>query len=212
MPDLSFSISGARAEKRSAVPTLTFRLHVRETTREPMQALLQVQIQIQPRRRKYLSAEQERLAGLFGAAERWNETLRPFHWATVPVFVPEFEGEAELDLAVPCTYDLEVASARYFDALEDGEIGLLFLFSGTVFTKIAGGFLFHRVPWEKEAAFRLPVGTWREAIDAHFPGCGWIRLSRSNLQALERVKTRDGLFNWDEVIESLISGAKEAVR
>ena len=47
----------------------------------------------------------------------------------------------EIDLQVPCTYDLEVASARYLQGLDDGTIPLLLLFSGTVFVANgAGGF------------------------------------------------------------------------
>jgi hypothetical protein len=34
-------------------------------------------------------------------------------------------------MPVTCTYDLEVVAAKYFYALEDGEVPLEFLFSGT---------------------------------------------------------------------------------
>ena len=34
------------------------------------------------------------------------------------------------------------------------------------------------MPWSKEAAYRLPVAVWREAIDAHFPNSAWIKMSR----------------------------------
>ncbi len=47
--------------------------------------------------------------------------------------VPGFTSVTETELPVPCTYDLEVASARYLQALDDGTIPLLLLFSGTVF-------------------------------------------------------------------------------
>ena len=36
----------------------------------------------------------------------------------------------EVDVPVSCSYDLEVASARYLQGLDDGTIPLLMLFSG----------------------------------------------------------------------------------
>ena len=212
MPGLNFSITGARPERNSAVPLLTFALRIRDDSGVPVHAiLLRVQIRIEARRRSYTAAEQERLADLFGAPERWPETVRPLLWANASLQVPAFDGEVETDLTVPCTYDLEVASAKYLDALDDGEIGLLFLFSGTVFAKAENGFRVEQVPWEKEAAFRLPVRTWRELMESHFPGNGWIRLRRDTIDLLRRVKAREALFTWDEVIESLAGGEREAV-
>ena len=64
---------------------------------------------------------------------------------------------------------------------------LLLLFSGTVFTGGPGGFSVEPVPWDKEAAYRLPVPVWREMMDRYFPGCGWLRLRRDTLDALLRL-------------------------
>ena len=114
-------------------------------------------------------------------------------------------------MTVPCTYDLEVASAKYLEALDGDEVALLFLFSGTVFVKTENGFRVEQIPWEKEAAFRLPVETWRDLMESHFPGCGWIRLRRSSLDALRRFKAREALFTWDDVIEALVSREEEPV-
>lgn len=212
MPDLNFSITGARAEKHSAVPVLTFRLRIQDGVGVPVHAiLLRVQIRIQPKRRAYTAAEQERLADLFGTPDRWRETLQPVLWTHASLLAPAFAGEVEIDLPVSCTYDLEVASAKYLDALDDGEIGLTFLFSGTVFSKSENGFRVEQIPWEKEAAFRLPVRTWRELMESHFPGSGWIRLRRESLDALRRIKAREALYTWDDVIASLVSSEKEPV-
>jgi hypothetical protein len=211
MSELTFSVTGAAAESRAAAPTLNFRLRIQDAADVPIHAiLLRVQIQIQPRRRKYAPAEQDRLADLFGTPDRWSDTLRPLLLTSTSLMVPAFHGEVELDLPITCTYDLEVASAKYLEALDDGEIGLLFLFSGTIFAKAANGFRVEQIPWEKEAAFRLPVRTWREVMESHFPGSGWIRLSRESLDSLRRVKSRDALFTWDEVIESLVSASDAA--
>ena len=46
--------------------------------------------------------------------------------------VPSFTGSVEVDVPVPCTYDLEIAATSYFHALDEGEIPLVLLFSGTL--------------------------------------------------------------------------------
>ena len=48
------------------------------------------------------------------------------------------------------------------------------------------------VPWHKEATVRLPVAVWREAMDAHFPGQAWLRLSRSTYDDLAIYRGRTG--------------------
>ena len=69
-----------------------------------------------------------------------------------------FAGGTDVELHVPCTYDLDVAAAKYFHALGDGEIPLILLFSGTVFAKGDGGALrVTQIPWDREARLRLPV-------------------------------------------------------
>jgi hypothetical protein len=212
VPELSFSITDARAEKHAAVPMLNFRLRIREAAGVPIHAiLLRVQLRIQPRRRAYSAAEKERLSDLFGTPDRWPETLQPLVWTQASALVPAFAGEVEINMPVTCTFDLEVASAKYLDGLDDGEISLIFLFSGTVFAKAENGFRVEQIPWENEATFRLPVQTWRTLMESHFPNGNWIRLRRETLDALRRIKARDALYTWDEVIGSLLSTEKEPV-
>jgi hypothetical protein len=45
-------------------------------------------------------------------------------------------------------------------------------------------------------------------MDDHFPGGGWLRLSRRNLDTLMSFKARRALSSWDETIEELIRCAK----
>jgi len=128
-------------------------------------------------------------------------------FSTVATMVPGFSGSCEVDLPVPFTYDLEVGSARYFDSLEAGEIPLLLLFSGTVFTVTDGRMQVQQVPWSKEAAYRLPVSVWREAIDAHFPNSAWTKMSRRTLEELQRFKSARALPTWDMTLEALLTRA-----
>ena len=211
MTELVFDCIGVRAERYSAAPTVTFRLRVSETSGASIHALaLRCQLRIEPQRRRYSAGEAERLADLFGDRSRWGETLKPLQFADLAVMLPGFQGGTEADLRVSCTYDFEVASAKYFDALADGEVPLLLLFSGTVFTKGPNGVMVERVPWDKEAVCRMPVRVWREAMDVHFPGTAWIRVRRETFEALQRYKSHRALPTWDDALDALIEGAEES--
>ncbi|MEU1185052.1 DUF6084 family protein [Streptomyces sp. NPDC005820] len=206
MTEFSFSCTGVRADRFAAGPTLVFRLHVTASGDTPVHALaLRCQIRIEPARRGYDDGEADALKDLFGERSRWGGTLNPVQFAQVPLMVSGFTGETEADLVVPCTYDLDIAATRYLAALTDGEVPLLMLFSGTAFTG-AGGFRVEPVPWDREAAFRMPVATWREMVEQHFPGCGWIRLPRDTMDALLAYRSRHALPSWEATVEALLDG------
>src|ERR1700722_14918698 len=148
MADLVFGCTGAVAERYAATPTLTFALTITERSGVKIHAIaLRGQIRIEPQRRRYTADEAQRLHDLFGDPSRGAETVKPIQLATFPTMVPSFTGGAETKLEVPCTYDLEVASARYLQGLDDGTVPLLLLFSGTVFT----GQGVELIPWSREA-------------------------------------------------------------
>jgi hypothetical protein len=208
--DLVFDCTGARPDKYAVAPAMNFLLRISETSGESVEAIaLRCQIRIEPARRKYTPAEAERLSDLFGETERWAETLRPVQFTQVAVMVPRFTGSTEIELPVPLSYDLEIGATRYFAGLDSGEVPLLLLFSGTLFTMSGGRIQAGQVPWSKEAAYRLPVSLWREAVDAHFPNSAWIRMSRPVLDELLRYKSRRALPTWDATIESLLAEAAE---
>ena len=208
MAELAFDCVGAKVDRYAVVPALSLVLRISETSGQQVEAIaMRCQIRIEPARRRYSAVEAERLNDLFGDTERWADTLRPMQFSTVATMVPGFSGSCEVDLPVPFTYDLEVGSARYFDSLEAGEIPLLLLFSGTVFTVTGGRMQVQQVPWSKEAAYRLPVSVWREAIDAHFPNSAWIKMSRRTLEELQRFKSARALPTWDMTLEELLARA-----
>ena len=118
MPDLSFRIEGAEVTPYAMVPLLTFALRVTNTpAHEAIQnVVLRCQIQIEATKRQYGPAEEGRLLDLFGARERWGQTLRSMLWTHASTVVPPFAGEAVTELPVPCTYDFNVAATKYFAA------------------------------------------------------------------------------------------------
>jgi Family of unknown function (DUF6084) len=208
---LGFEVVDARAEPHAAVPTLQFRFRAIETSDAPVHAIaLRAQLRIEPQRRHYSADEEDRLYEQFGPTPQWGESLRPFLWTNVGVMVPGFTGSTEFDLPVACTYDFEVTAARYLHALGDGEVPLVFLFSGTQFSPGGAGFNAQPVAWDVEAAYRLPVAVWRDLMDLYFPNSGWLRLHRDTLDALMQFRARQAVPTWDQAIEMLLKQADEA--
>jgi hypothetical protein len=208
MAELTFGCTGASAPRYVATPTLAFELVISESTGIRVHAIaLRCQIRIEPHRRRYTAAEARRLHDLFGDPSRWADTVKPIQLATVSTMVPAFTALTEIDLQVPCTYDLEVASARYLYGLDDGTVPLLMLFSGTVFLAGADGegFSVELVPWSSEASFRLPVSVWREVVDNHFPDSAWLRFGRETLDALAEFKAAHALPTWDATLAALLA-------
>lgn len=205
MPDLDFQVERAEVMPFAAVPTLLFKLRIANRSDEPVRAvLLTTQIRIAPRQRSYSQDEQRRLAEVFGAAPRWGETLNGLLWTHTVVSVPSFSHETVVDMPVICTYDFDVVSAKYFHALEGGEIPLEFLFSGSVFYAGDLGLQTVQIPWEKEAAFRLPVALWKELMEHYFPNSAWLRLGSETFNRLYAFKTEHGLMTWDAALERLL--------
>lgn len=208
MAELTFDCIGAQADRYAVVPALSLTLRISETSGQRVEAIaLRCQIRIEPARRRYSGAEAERLNDLFGDTERWANTLRPLQLVTVATMVPGFSGSIETELPINFTYDLEIGATRYFASLDDGEVPLLLLFSGTVFSVVDGRIQVQQVPWSKEAAYRLPVSVWREAVDAHFPNSAWIKLSNQTMEELHRFKTSRALPTWDLTIQALLAKA-----
>ncbi|MER5770060.1 DUF6084 family protein [Streptomyces sp. NPDC001985] len=210
MTELDFHCTEVRADRHAAGPTLVFRLRITAPAETRVHALaLRCQLRIEPARRDYGEDEGGRLTDLFGERSRWGSTLHPIQFAQVSLMVPGFTGETEIDVAVPCTYDLDIAATRYFRALDGGDVPLLLLFSGTVFSGPAG-FQVTPVSWDREASVRLPVRVWREMIEQHFPGCGWLRLPGDLIDGLLAFRTRRALPSWEATVRTLLSAAEPA--
>jgi hypothetical protein len=207
---LAFQVRDAQPEPHAAVPTIMLTLRVSETAGGAVHALaLRCQIRIEPQRRRYSRDEEDRLYELFGETPRWGDSLRPFLWTHVSTTVPGFAGSTDIDLPIECTYDFEVAGAKYLHSLSEAEIPLLLLFSGTVFTRGEAGFAAEPVSWNSEASYRLPVSVWRRTMDQYFPNSGWVRVSREVLDDLQRFKASQALPTWDQAFERLLKHARE---
>ncbi|HYZ54059.1 MAG TPA: DUF6084 family protein, partial [Streptosporangiaceae bacterium] len=211
MADLTFDCIGAQAERYAVMPSISLALRISETSGQRIDTIaLRCQIRIEPTRRRYSRLEEQRLKDLFGETTQWADTLKPMQFTNVSTMVTGFKGSTEIQLPVTFSYDLEIGSGRYFASLEAGEIPLLLLFSGTIFSVVDGRLQVQQVPWSKEATYRLPVSVWQEAVDIHFPNSGWITMSRQTLDELQRFKTRRALPTWDATVSALLAEAADA--
>ena len=207
MPDLDFKVIDAEAMLFAAAPTMLFKLHIHNAIADEQvhSVMLQTQIRIVATRRRYDAEAEGRLLEVFGEPRRWGETLRSLLWTHATTVVPRFTDSIVADLPIPCSYDFDVAAAKYFYALEDGEVPLLFLFSGTVFYMAGEGPLqITQISWEKEAPFRLPVGVWKKMMDHYFPNSAWLRVRKDVFDRLYAYKARQALPSWDDALDRLL--------
>jgi hypothetical protein len=208
MPDLDFKIVGVEAAQRGLLPLLHFKIDIiNKSPAEKIQSImLQAQIQIQSPQRSYNVAEKEKLRELFGKPEDWRQTLRNKLWAHSNTVVRQFTDHTEAVLPVPCTFDLNVAATKYFYALEEGEVSLLFLWSGTVFYSAPDARLqIQQISWEKECTWQMPIATWREMMDRHYPNSAFVWIEREMFDRLYEFKRRNGFATWEQVMERLLA-------
>jgi hypothetical protein len=210
-PRLTFTIEDAGPLVPAAVPTLRFGLRIEDSGSADIRSVaLNAQVRIAATRRRYDKRDEERLVELFGRPEQWARSLQSLHWTNVPLQVRGFTESTEVDIPVPCTYDLEVSATRYFHALEDGEVPLEFLFSGTAFyAGEAGGLQVAPIAWDCDADFRMPVAVWRETMDRVFPGSAWLRLDKERFDRLHAYRARKTLLTWEDAVDSLLNSAEK---
>lgn len=212
-PELAFTVLGCEPLRHAAAPALRFSLGIDARGVAIRSVMLEVQLRIAATQRGYDAEEQAQLGDLFGDASRWKDTLRSLLWTRSTLVVPPFEGSTVVDLVVPCTYDFDVASAKYLAGLRDGEIPLDLLFSGTVFyAGPAGALQINRISWDAEAAHRLPVAVWRETMDHYFPASAWLRVDRAAFERLVAFRARRALTSWEAVVTALLDSAEEEGR
>lgn len=211
-PDPDFEVLGAHPVERSAAPTLAFRIRVSDSSaRRVFTIALTAVITVEPSKRSYDPASRERLVELFGEPERWSSTTQNFRWAQAEALVPGFDGSTEFELQVPCTYDLELAAAKYFHGLADGTAPLRFHFNGSVFYEAGDGRLqIVQLPWDRSPRFGLPIEVWRQTIDSHYPYRGWVPVHVDTLRRLQQRKERGGLPSFDAVLEQLLDAGEGA--
>jgi hypothetical protein len=204
VPELTFRVDSVAVVPFAVSPQLCFSLHVANTP--PLEVIhtvvLRCQIQLDVTRRPYNPDEQSRLSDLFGEPDRWATTLRSMLWTHVSTIVPAFSGDVTAEVMVPCTFDFNVAATKYFYGLDEGDVPVTFLFSGSIFYEDrAGALQVTPIPWDREATFRLPVRVWRELIDHYYPNVAWLALRRDVFDRLYQYKQDRGIATWEQAVE-----------
>jgi hypothetical protein len=207
MVDLDFAVEGAEMALHAVAPLLLLKLRLTNTTpATPVQnVMLQCQIRIEPTHRHYAPTEHGPLSELFGTSDRWGSTLHSMLWTYSNVLVPPFERGCTFNLPVPCSYDFNVAATKYFYGLEDGEVPLALLFSGTIFYRDSERRLqIVQIGHDKEVSYRLPVRIWQSTMDYYYPGTAWLRLDRDVFDELYRYKRQNGFASWEDALRSML--------
>lgn len=215
MPDLDFQVESVEAVPFAVAPLLNFKLRVDNSNPDEwiQTVALRCQIQIEPTRRQYNPEEQEKMLDLFGEPERWGQTLKTMLWTHASTVVSPFQNTTTVDLPVNCTFDFNVAGTKYFAGLEDGEIPLLLLFSGTVFYEAEDGAIqVAQISWSKEAQFRLPVSVWREMMEHYYPNSAWLILRRDAFERLQKYKMQRGIPTFEQALEKLLLAEETEIK
>jgi hypothetical protein len=206
VPAPEFAVTGATHVPFAATPTMRFDAAVTEAEGIEVQSIaLTAQVMIDPARRGYDPETRERLTELFGPPASWAPSTSGLAWARVATSVPGFTGATAFGIEVPCTYDLEVAAAKYFYAVHEGLVPLSFHFNGNVFYRDERRQLMVvPIAWSSTVQYSMPVATWRAMIAEHYPGGGWIRLNDETLAALNDRRAARGVSSFDACVRELL--------
>ena len=207
VPEPEFAAIGVRQVRYAAAPTLMLDLQVSESSGRPVYMIaLTIQLMIEPARRSYDEKTRAGLVELFGPPERWAVTTRSLVWTQLDVLVPAFTGSTTVPVPIPCSYDLELAAAKYLYSLADGEAPLTLHFNGTIYYPQDDGSLqMVLVPWNKSIDLRMPVSVWRGTIEHYYPNTNWIALRSETLGALQRAKLARGAATFDACLQALLA-------
>lgn len=211
MPDLTFRVENAEAVPFAMSPAIDFHLRIENAPAQEYihTVALRCQIQLEVTRRRYTPEEQKHLLDLFGEPGRWSQTLRSMLWTNTSLVVSSFQGGTLAKMQVPCTFDFNVAATKYFHGLEDGEVPLFLMFSGTVFyADESGAMQVAPISWDKETRFRLPVRVWKEMMNLYYPNTAWLNVRRDVFDRLQQYKMSHAFPGWEQTLERLLDQAE----
>lgn len=208
-PALDFSVAEIAPARAAAAPTIELALAIDAGERALRGITLGVRVRIHAERRRYEDGEVIRLGELFGPRHAWPRSLGPLLWTQATAHVGPFQGATRVRVVLPCTYDFELAAAKYLMALDGGRVPLELQFEGTIFWSSADRRLQSApVPWDRDARASMPVEVWREAMAAALGDRGWIVVRREMLGELQAERSRRGLASWEATISALIEDAR----
>lgn len=210
MVELDFALRGVAPASWTATPTLELRVGVatRRARISVANVLLRCTVRLEAGARVYTPEERSRLRELFGEGSVWERAARSLVWTQATCLVPGFEGETEISVALPCSYDLAALSSKYLRALECADVPITAQFSGSIFYQDDHGLRVMQIGWDSEAVHRVPVSLWREAMAGHFPNAGILTLDHDTYQRLDHYRTSHGFLDFEHALESLLAASR----
>jgi hypothetical protein len=204
MADLRFTIAGAAPVPYAASPLLSLDVRV-QSSLDVESVLLRTSVRIDAAARPASPREEARLKELFGDKDLWSRGSRSLLWAQVVNVVSAFTGETAVPVALPCSFDLAAIASKYLRALDGGTVPIRAQFSGTAFFRTEHGLSAAPIALDREAELALPVATFLEVLDQHFPNAAVVTLSRDTFQRLEALRVERGLPSFDHAIDALLN-------
>ena len=211
-PELKFSLLDATPLPDAAVPQIAFRLRIEDISPEPsliQTAALRCQIRIESTNQQNDESIQSGRHDLFGVPSRWGQMVRSMLWTHAQLIVPSFQGVAEVDLPVPCSFDFNLAATRHFYGSPADFVPLCFLFSGTAFYYRDDLLQSASIPWDRELYFPLPLSHWKEMMELYYPNSVWLQLRSDLFTRLSEFRSQSSSLTWDQAIERLLATATE---
>src|SRR5690348_1936034 len=206
MPELRFRIASAVALEHAASPLIALAI---ELSTQPAQriesVLLRCAVRIEVGARPPAGADRGRLRELFGPPSAWNRAARSLLWTQAIAIAPAFEGSTQVEVQLPCSYDLAAAASKYLLGLRDGEVPITAQLSGTVFHRERDQLQAAPIAWDREASFALPVALFHQVLEQHFPNAGVLALRRDVYERLDQYRIARGLPSWEHAVESLLA-------
>ena len=209
MANLSFAVERVSPVVHAACPSLSFHIRIVNSGIERIHAIaLEAIIYVEPQPQPPTSRDVDRLEELFGEPSHWAESRKPLAWVRASAIVPAFAGSTRIDLDVPCSFDFNIASTKFFYGLEAPSAPLRFDFTGTIFVDRQVS----QIAPAKQARFDLPMAAWSDLMEAYYPHSMWLRLPRDVFQRMNQYKIENRIPTWEDVLERLLPVGQEAVQ
>ena len=197
MLDLNFTVDTRRtgaARRGPALESSNCGSPRRSTDDEPTTIpaiALRCQIRIEPTRRRYAPAEQERLLDLFGEPERWGQTLSEARSGPIPASSSRRSPAVRSSIfPFPARSISMSPRPNTFTPSKMAKSRSACCSAARSSTRTKMDSLqVSQIPWEKEATFRLPVSVWKEMIELYYPNSAWLCLGRDVFDRLYRYKS-----------------------
>ena len=191
-PQFEFGCTGAEPDRPPAAPTVSLRLHITETTGVTVHALaLRTQIRIEPHCAGATTTPRPRRCRTCSASGRGGATRSSrCSSGSSTRWCRRFTGSTDIDVAAA----VQLRLRRRREQVPLRARGR----RDPAAAVVQRHGLHRRGQWVlgrrscrgiAKPSFRLPVSTWKDVMELHFPGTAWLRCGTRRFDALHRYRT-----------------------